>query len=110
MFADRLNRSTRYEFPVNHSAEVACNAVTSRLSSSDRGTDPVAQPTAMGREYCGIVEQVGNAVTSVEPGQFVIGSFFAADETCPHCQVGYQTSCQQREFVSSAQPPIACTQ
>jgi threonine dehydrogenase-like Zn-dependent dehydrogenase len=71
-----------------------------------RGTKPVAQPTPMGHEYCGIVEEVGNAVTSIKPGQFAIGSFFASDNTCPHCQVGYQTSCQQREFVSGAQAPI----
>jgi threonine dehydrogenase-like Zn-dependent dehydrogenase len=71
-----------------------------------RGINPVPQPTPMGHEYCGIVEDVGNAVTSVKPGQFVIGSFFASDNTCPHCQVGYQTSCQQREFVSTAQAPI----
>ena len=44
----------------------------------------------MGHEYCGIVEEVGSAVTSVKPGQFVIGSFFASDNTCPHCQAGYQ--------------------
>jgi threonine dehydrogenase-like Zn-dependent dehydrogenase len=39
-------------------------------------------------------------------GQFVIGSFFASDNTCPHCHHGYQTSCQQREFVSGAQAPL----
>jgi len=71
-----------------------------------RGINPITQPTPMGHEYCGIVEEVGNAVTSVKPGQFVIGSFFASDNTCPHCQAGYQTSCQQREFVSTAQAPI----
>jgi threonine dehydrogenase-like Zn-dependent dehydrogenase len=71
-----------------------------------RGISPVTQPTPMGHEYCGIVEEVGNAVASVKPGQFVIGSFFASDNTCPHCQVGYQTSCRQREFVSTAQAPI----
>ena len=64
------------------------------------------QPTPMGHEYCGIVEEVGSAVTSVKPGQFVIGSFFASDNTCPHCQAGYQTSCQHREFVSGAQAPL----
>jgi threonine dehydrogenase-like Zn-dependent dehydrogenase len=57
----------------------------------------------MGHEYCGIVEEIGHAVTSVKPGQFVIGSFFASDNTCPHCQVGYQTSCQNAEFVGGAQ-------
>jgi len=44
-----------------------------------RGIQPVAQPTPMGHEYCGIVEEVGSAVKSVKPGQFVIGSFFASD-------------------------------
>ena len=54
----------------------------------------------MGHEYCGIVEEVGSAVTSIKPGQFVIGSFFASDNTCPHCQAGYQTSLRStREFV-----------
>jgi threonine dehydrogenase-like Zn-dependent dehydrogenase len=71
-----------------------------------RGTEPVAQPTPMGHEYCGIVEEVGSGVTSVRPGQFVIGSFFASDNTCPNCQVGYQSSCQHREFVGGAQAPL----
>ena len=71
-----------------------------------RGINPVAQPTPMGHEYCGIVEEVGSAVTSIKPGQFVIGSFFASDNTCPNCQVGYQSSCQHAEFVSTAQAPL----
>jgi threonine dehydrogenase-like Zn-dependent dehydrogenase len=71
-----------------------------------RGINPVAQPTPMGHEYCGIVEEVGSAVTSIKPGQFVIGSFFASDNSCPNCQVGYQSSCQNRELVSTAQAPL----
>jgi len=68
-----------------------------------RGISPVAQPTPMGHEYCGIVEEVGRAVASVKPGQFVIGSFFASDNTCPNCRAGYQSSCQHKEFVGDAQ-------
>src|SRR5436190_11894069 len=71
-----------------------------------RGISAVAQPTPMGHEYCGIVEEVGSAVTSIKPGQFVIGSFFASDNTCPHCQAGYQSSCQHKEFVGGAQAPV----
>jgi len=41
-----------------------------------------------------------------KPGQFVIGSFFASDNTCPHCLAGYQSSCQHREFVGTAQAPL----
>jgi threonine dehydrogenase-like Zn-dependent dehydrogenase len=71
-----------------------------------RGLNPVTQPTPMGHEYCGIIEEVGSAVTTVKPGQFVIGSFFASDNTCPHCQAGYHSSCRHRELVSTAQAPL----
>jgi threonine dehydrogenase-like Zn-dependent dehydrogenase len=60
----------------------------------------------MGHEYCGIVEEVGSAVRSVKLGQFVIGSFFASDNICPNCQIGYQSSCQHRELVGGAQAPL----
>jgi threonine dehydrogenase-like Zn-dependent dehydrogenase len=71
-----------------------------------RGIQPIAQPTPMGHEYCGIVEEVGSAVNSVKPGQFVIGSFFASDNTCPNCQFGYQSSCQHAEFIGTAQASV----
>jgi threonine dehydrogenase-like Zn-dependent dehydrogenase len=71
-----------------------------------RGISPFPEPTPMGHEYCGIVEDVGRSVTSVKPGQFVIGSFFASDNTCPNCQYGYQSSCQHAEFVGTAQAPL----
>ena len=71
-----------------------------------RGIQPVTEPTPMGHEYCGIVEEVGSAVRSVKPGQFVIGSFFASDNTCPNCMFGYPSSCEHREFVGTAQAPV----
>src|SRR5207248_6887446 len=54
-------------------------------------------------EYCGIVEEVGGAVKDVKPGQFVIGSFAASDNTCPNCLAGYTTSCVHREWMVGAQ-------
>src|SRR5213593_3391695 len=71
-----------------------------------RGLQPINGPTPMGHEYCGIVEEVGGAVRSVRPGQFVIGSFFASDNTCPVCRHGYQSSCQHAVFVGGAQAPV----
>lgn len=70
-----------------------------------RGANPIARPTPMGHEYCGVVEEVGREVTRVKKGQFVIGSFFASDDTCPHCRAGYPSSCQHRELVGGAQAP-----
>src|SRR5437763_4601748 len=71
-----------------------------------RGLQPINGPTPMGHEYCGTVEEVGSAVKSVKPGQFVIGSFATSDNTCPHCQYGYQSSCMHREFITRAQAPV----
>src|SRR5581483_8266745 len=68
-----------------------------------RGSDQVTRPTPMGHEYAGIVEAVGDEVGNVRPGQFVVGSFFASDNTCEICQAGYQTSCVHREPVRGAQ-------
>jgi threonine dehydrogenase-like Zn-dependent dehydrogenase len=70
-----------------------------------RGLQPIQGPTPMGHEYCGIVEEVGSEVRNIKRGQFVVGSFFASDNTCPVCDQGYQSSCQQAEFVGGAQAP-----
>ncbi len=58
-----------------------------------RGTDEVTDPTPMGHEYVGVVEQTGNEVTTIKVGDFVVGSFFASDNTCEICRAGYQSRC-----------------
>jgi len=58
-----------------------------------RGISPVKGPSPMGHEYCGIVEEVGRDVKHVKKGQFVVGSFFASDNSCPICHAGYQSRC-----------------
>ncbi len=59
-----------------------------------RGISPVPQPTPIGHEYVGIVEAVGDAVTTVKPGDFVVGGFLHSDNTCPLCRKGMHASCQ----------------
>src|SRR3712207_7663159 len=39
----------------------------------------------------------GSEVTTIQPGQFVVGSFFASDNTCEICRAGYQTHCVDRQ-------------
>lgn len=70
-----------------------------------RGIQAIPHPVPMGHEYCGIVEDVGRDVRGIKRGQFVIGSFFASDNTCPHCRAGYQTSCAHKQYVVGAQAP-----
>jgi threonine dehydrogenase-like Zn-dependent dehydrogenase len=39
----------------------------------------------------------------VRPGQFVVGSFATSDNTCANCRNGFQSSCLNREFMSTCQ-------
>jgi threonine dehydrogenase-like Zn-dependent dehydrogenase len=58
-----------------------------------RGIDTSTGPQPMGHEYVGIVEEVGRDVRHLKMGQFVVGSFFASDNSCPICHAGYQSRC-----------------
>src|SRR5258705_7608506 len=66
-----------------------------------RGIETVDGPSPMGHEYVGVVEAVGADVRLIQPGQFVIGSFFASDNTCEICRAGYQSSCVHREGIGA---------
>src|SRR3954452_2313838 len=59
-----------------------------------RGIQQVTQATPIGHEYVGIVEQVGDAVTSVKAGDFVVGGFLHSDNTCAVCAKGMHANCQ----------------
>ncbi|WP_207345088.1 zinc-dependent alcohol dehydrogenase family protein [Arthrobacter sp. E3] len=57
-----------------------------------RGADK-APEVPMGHEYVGVVEEIGAEVKTIKPGDFVVGSFMASDNTCEICQAGYQSRC-----------------
>jgi threonine dehydrogenase-like Zn-dependent dehydrogenase len=87
----------RIEQPTDAVIRLAATCVCGSDLWPYRGVEALDGPRPMGHEYAGIVEEVGSAVTSVRPGQFVVGSFFASDNTCEICRAGYQTACVQRE-------------
>jgi threonine dehydrogenase-like Zn-dependent dehydrogenase len=64
-----------------------------------RGIEPVAGPAPMGHEYVGVVEEIGSDVSTIEVGDFVVGSFFASDNTCEICRAGYQSRCVHAELM-----------
>jgi threonine dehydrogenase-like Zn-dependent dehydrogenase len=66
-----------------------------------RGIEAIETPAPMGHEYVGIVEEVGGAVRTIKPGQFVVGSFWASDNTCEICRAGYQSSCIHRVLMGA---------
>lgn len=59
-----------------------------------RGISQFSEPAAMGHEYVGIVEEIGADVTTVKPGDFVVGGFLYSDNTCPVCRKGQHANCQ----------------
>ncbi|MFL6053331.1 MAG: zinc-dependent alcohol dehydrogenase family protein [Actinoallomurus sp.] len=107
-------RDVRFEEPpdpeITNPTDAIIRTVATCVCGSDlwdyRGINPVTEPHPIGHEYVGVVEEVGGEVTSIEPGQFVIGSFFASDDTCPHCRTGYHTSCRHREFINGCQAEL----
>ena len=64
-----------------------------------RGIEP-ADHQAMGHEYVGVVEEIGDEVQTIKPGDFVVGSFVISDNTCEICEAGFQSKCVNAEFVA----------
>lgn len=58
-----------------------------------RGKEEVKEPSPMGHEYVGVVEEIGADVRNVKVGDLVVGSFIASDNTCDICQTGFQSRC-----------------
>src|SRR6266567_3434569 len=54
--------------PTDAIVRLAATCVCGSDLWSYRGISPVNQPTPMGHEYCGIIEEVGSAVRTVKPG------------------------------------------
>jgi threonine dehydrogenase-like Zn-dependent dehydrogenase len=55
----------------------------------------------MGHEDLGVVTEVGAEVRGVSVGQFVVGSFWASDNTCEICRSGYQSHCVHRVLMGT---------
>ena len=65
-----------------------------------RGIETV-EDQVMGHEYVGVVEEIGSEVHQIEVGDFVVGSFWASDNTCETCQAGYQAYCIHRVLMGT---------
>ena len=66
----------------------------------DRGAEPV-KDQVMGHEYVGVVKEVGSEVRTIKVGDFVVGSFWASDNSCEICQAGYQSHCVHRVLMGT---------
>jgi threonine dehydrogenase-like Zn-dependent dehydrogenase len=95
----------RPEPRIEHPTDAVIRLSATCVCGSDlwpyRGIERVEGPAPMGHEYVGVVEEVGSEVTTIKPGQFVVGSFFASDNTCEICRAGYQSRCMHAELMGN---------
>jgi len=59
-----------------------------------RNGSPFPGPFVLGHEFCGVVTEVGEEVTTLVPGDEVIASFQPSCGTCPSCNQGYSSVCK----------------
>jgi threonine dehydrogenase-like Zn-dependent dehydrogenase len=59
---------------------------------------------AMGHELVGVVEQVGDEVTTPAVDDFVISPFSLSDGACQSCQAGFTSVCDHVTFFGSRDP------
>jgi hypothetical protein len=82
---------------VERPTDAVVRVVASCICGSDlwpyRGVQETKQAHPIGHEFVGVVDQVGDEVTTLRPGQFVIAPFVVSDGTCVNCRNGVQTSC-----------------
>lgn len=60
----------------------------------------------MGHEMIGVVEQTGDLVSTITPGDLVIAPFAFSDNTCDICLDGFQTACPHGGYFSTCQSEV----
>src|SRR3954468_23847876 len=53
---------------------------------------------SVGHEFIGVVDEIGNEVTDLNVGDFVIAPFSSSDGTCKNCEAGFHTACIHAGF------------
>ena len=76
----------------------ACGVCRSDLSAQD-GTIPIPMPAVLGHEASAVVEEVGEDVTDVRPGDHVVVSWVPQCGKCFFCRRGQPQLCQTADAV-----------
>ena len=91
-----LDEPRRGEVLVAIAAAGLCHSEEHHVS----GDVPFAAPMIGGHEGAGVVEAVGDGVTSVEPGDHVVFSSIPNCGRCPSCATGRQNLCDQAAYIA----------
>ena len=94
--------------------EVLVRTVASGICHSDyhfyQGLYPYLLPTILGHEAAGVVEQVGEGVSYVKPGDHVITCLSAFCGHCEFCLSGQMSICEEPELQRGADEPSRLAQ
>ncbi len=93
---------TEVDFPkVQNPGDAVVTITATCVCGSDlwnyRGIREIAQPQLTGHEFCGVVTEVGDEVTTVKVGDFVVSPFNTSCGECAHCLAGMHASCAHKE-------------
>jgi threonine dehydrogenase-like Zn-dependent dehydrogenase len=58
-----------------------------------KSMEPTESGRRMGHEFIGVIEDVGDDVRTVKPGEVVVSPFLWSDGTCVFCREGLQSEC-----------------
>lgn len=83
------------QLPTDAVVKVAAACVCGSDLWPYRGVKPIRRPTAIGHEFIGVVESVGNEVTGLKEGDFVIAPFVVSCGECPQCRNGVTVACDR---------------
>ncbi|MER5767224.1 alcohol dehydrogenase catalytic domain-containing protein [Streptomyces sp. NPDC001985] len=83
----------RIEEPTDAVVRVTLACVCGSDLHPYRASPDGPEPTPMGHEFLGVVEETGAEVTGLAEGDFVVSPFAFADNTCAICREGFQTAC-----------------
>lgn len=91
------------------SREVVVRTVASGVCHSDLhfvdGLYPMAVPSVLGHETAGVIEEVGDQVEYVKPGDHVICCLSVFCGMCEQCLTGHPNVCSQRPGRGPDDPP-----
>ena len=89
--------------------EIVVRTVASGVCHSDLhfidGFYPFPAPGVLGHEAAGIVEEVGEHVTYVQPGDHVIACLSVYCGQCEHCLTGHSNLCEMKPERAASDPP-----
>ncbi len=95
------------EAPTDAIVRVVASCVCGSDLWSYRGENALEEPTPIGHEIVGVVEEVGGDVRNFAPGDFVIVPFVHCDNTCAHCRAGVTSACEHRGMTVGGQAEYA---